>query len=755
MTPLSQNKKKQKSFKEALANPGEFLISDFAKFDRPLQLHLGFQALDAFREKHGALPRPRNDADAAEFLALAAGIKAEQKHDIELDAKVLTTLSYQARGDLCPMAAVFGGIVAQEVMKACSGKFHPIHQWLNFDSLESLPEGGLTEADCQPLGTRYDGQIVVFGRAYQERLGAQRQFLVGAGAIGCEMVKNWALIGLGVGPQGHVFITDMDTIERSNLNRQFLFRNWDVGQLKSKTAATAVVQMNPDLTGKITAFQDRVGPDTEEVFGDAFFEPLSGVTNALDNVDARKYVDRRCVYYRKPLLESGTLGTKGNTQVVLPGLTESYSSSQDPPERSIPICTLKNFPNAIEHTIQWARDLFEGLFKNQAENVNAYLTNAQFVEETLKQNGSKDVIEGLRQCLVTAKPVTFEDCIVWARLQFETLFNNTVQQLLYNFPKDSVTSSGVPFWSGAKRCPAALSFNAKDELHLNFVKSAAILHAQNYGINGIPDTQLFLTILANVMVPEFSPRQGVKIQVTEGENVAETSDEAETKVAINSLPAPSTLAGFKMNALDFEKDDDTNFHIDFIAATANLRAVNYAIATCDRHKIKGIAGKIIPAIATTTSLVTGLVCLELYKLIAGKTKIDDYKNGFVNLALPFFGFSEPIAAPKRKYNDTTWTLWDRFEVNSDITLAEFIDFFKTQHKLEVTMVSCGVSMLYGFFMPKPKTKERMGLKMSAIIETVSKKPIPPHVQSVVLEVCVNDEQGEDAEVPFVKYRVRN
>ena len=85
------------------------------------------------------------------------------------------------------------------------------------------------------------------------------------------------------------------------------------------------------------------------------------------------YMDRRCVYYRKSLLESGTLGTKGNVQVVLPHSTESYSSSQDPPEKSIPICTLKNFPNAIEHTIQWARDMFEGLFRNPAENVIQYV----------------------------------------------------------------------------------------------------------------------------------------------------------------------------------------------------------------------------------------------------------------------------------------------------------------------------------------------------------------------------------------------
>lgn len=68
-------------------------------------------------------------------------------------------------------------------------------------------------------------------------------------------------------------------------------------------------------------------------------------------------MDRRCVFYQKPLLESGTLGTKANTQVVIPFLTESYSSSQDPPEKSIPSCTVKNFPNAIEHTIQVSRSI--------------------------------------------------------------------------------------------------------------------------------------------------------------------------------------------------------------------------------------------------------------------------------------------------------------------------------------------------------------------------------------------------------------
>ncbi|KAG0169689.1 SPS-sensor component ptr3 [Apophysomyces sp. BC1034] len=743
-----------KSFKESLAAP-EFLVSDFAKFDRPMQLHLAFQALHHFAEKHQRFPKPRNEQDAAEILELTKSLTSTVEEKPELDEKLIKEVAFQSSGEVSPMVAVFGGLGAQEVLKAVSGKFNPIHQHMYLDALEALPTSvQLTEELCAPIGSRYDGQIAVFGREFQEKIANTNEFLVGAGAIGCEMLKNWAMMGLGAGANGRLIITDMDTIEKSNLNRQFLFRPSDVGNLKSETAAAAVSKMNPDLVGKISVHQDRVGPETENVYNDDFFESLSGVTNALDNVEARKYMDRRCVYYRKPLLESGTLGTKGNTQVVLPFSTESYSSSQDPPEKSIPICTLKNFPNAIEHTIQWSRDLFEGYFKQPADNVNLYLTQPNFVESTLKQGGNqKDTLETVHNYLVQDKPLSFPQCIAWARHKFEELYSNNIRQLLFNFPKDSTTSSGQMFWSGPKRAPEPIIFDVNDSIHLDFVVYAANLHAFNYGLKGETDREYFRRELENVIVPEFKPKEGVKIQVQENENIEQDNSDSLDNV-INTLPHPSTLAGFRLSPCEFEKDDDSNFHIDFITAASNLRAINYGISPADRHKTKFIAGKIIPAIATTTALVTGLVCLELYKVIDGKTNLEEYKNGFINLALPFFGFSEPIAMPLMEYNGKKFSLWDRFDIEGDITLKEFIDHFQNEETLEVTMVSSGVSMLYSFFMPKKKAEERLSMRLSKLVETVSKKPIPPHVKALIFEVCTNDSEGEDVEVPYVRVKIR-
>jgi ubiquitin-activating enzyme E1 len=766
---------KFESYAEKLEKPGELMMSDFAKFDRPPLLHLAFQAVAAYLDEKGELPMPGDVNTAKEVLALANTLDKEGilKSNFQVAERILMHFASGARACLSPMCAALGGMVGQEVLKACSGKFTPIPGFFYLDADETLPDTLIDSSLVQPTGTsRYDSQVAVFGSDMQENINNLQYFMVGAGAIGCEMLKNWALMGVGCSSKGHVYVTDMDRIEKSNLSRQFLFRNTDIDKFKSATAADAAKAMNPKLN--VTAYQEKVAQDTEHLFGDDFYDKLSGVCTALDNVEARLYVDQRCLFYRLPMMESGTLGTKGNTQVVVPHLTEHYGATRDPPEKSIPVCTLKNFPNQIQHTLQWARDWFEGAFKQSADEVNAYLSMppSQYLE-TLQPNTKTESLKLLRRTLVDERPLTFEDCVTWARLTFENLFNNQIRQLLYNFPPDQVTSSGTKFWSGSKRCPKPLVFDidAVDEdagmrNHFDFVVAAANMRAQLYGIKGRTDEDYFRQTLKDVIVPDFSPAEGVKIAANDEEaketdgNGMDTGD-AEADELWGSLPKPSELAGFRLQGIDFDKDLDEQML--FVTACSNLRAMNYQIPTEDTHRSRAIAGRIIPAIATTTALVTGLICLELYKMVGTarkKLSIDAYKNGFINLAIPFMTLSEPTAPAKTKAlvkgKEWEWTPWDSLDMSlGDITMGEFMDYFENEYNLEISMLSHGVSILYSFFANKKKVEERRGMRMTDVITSITKKEFPSNQLFIILEIIANDKDtDEEVDLPYVRFRFR-
>ena len=103
------------------------------------------------------------------------------------------------------------------------------------------------------------------------------------------------------------------------------------------------------------------------------------------------------------------------------------------------------------------------MFVKPAQSVNSYLSEPGYLENALKYSGQqKEQIEQIASFLVKDRPITFEECIVWARLQFEEKYNNTIRQLLFSLPKDAVTNSGQPFWSSPKRAPDPLTFNWGD-----------------------------------------------------------------------------------------------------------------------------------------------------------------------------------------------------------------------------------------------------------------------------------------------------
>lgn len=201
-------------------------------------------------------------------------------------------------------------------------------------------------------------------------------------------------------------------------------------------------------------------------------------------------------------------------------------------------------------------------------------------------------------------------------------------------------------------------------------------------MNPIADKKEFLEVVGKFNPPPFIPQSGVKIAITDEEAQAQDAEGAEDDtdgiVTLLKVSLAKLSNRVPLVPIDFEKDDDTNHHMEFVTSCSNLRASNYNIAPAEFMQTKQIAGRIIPALATTTSVVAGLVAIELYKIIDMKNNKDAviaerFKCGFANLALPLYAFSEPVGAPKRKYGDTEFTLWDRIEIDGPMTLQELID----------------------------------------------------------------------------------
>ena len=749
-------------YADALASPGDFLLSDFAKMERSPQLHVAFGALDAYTEKYGDAPTPGSDVDADKFIAEAEALNATRKAVDEVDKDLLRIFAKTCRGYLSPMAAMFGGIVGQEVVKACTGKFSPLFQWFYFDSVESLPET-LTEEDLAPRGDRYDGQVACFGRAAQEKILNQKIFLVGAGALGCEFLKNFACMGLSCGDRGHLAVTDDDVIEKSNLSRQFLFRDWNIGQGKSVCASNAAAVINPAL--KVRALENRVSPDTEDVFDDDFWQGLDIVVNALDNVNARLYVDSRCVYFQKPLLESGTLGTKCNTQMVIPNMTENYGASRDPPEKSAPMCTLHSFPHNIDHCLTWARSEFEGAFEKAPAEANSYLAKPDEYRSAALGNpdaSTRENVEKVAAVLLKSACATYQECVAWARGQFQEQFHDKILQLTFTFPEDAVTSTGSPFWSAPKRFPRPVIFSSSDVAHVTLIRALANLKAELGGVErpaaGVNDDAALVQMIEKVDVPAFTPKKGVKIETDPKANTAASNipegidDEAVITELLTRLDEKRASLGdaYRLNVIEFEKDDDTNFHMDAIAGLSNMRARNYDIGEVDKLKAKFIAGRIIPAIATTTAMATGLVCLELYKVLNG-AKIEAYRNTFANLALPLFAMAEPIAAKTDSFKDLKWSMWDRWVLEGDLTVQDVLDHFEAKGLIAYSM-SVGASLVYNNIFPKHK--ERLNQKLSELVQTIAKLEIPAKRRHFDIVVACEDDDGEDVDIPMVSIRFR-
>lgn len=191
--------------------------------------------------------------------------------------------------------------------------------------------------------------------------------VIGAGGLGCEIIKDLALTGFTL-----IDVIDMDTIDVSNLNRQFLFRDGDVGKSKALVACAAVAKVIGATVGKGTNAEEVTPLSTTKL--DAVITPhyckiqdksiewykqFQLVICGLDSVEARRWINATLQGLDDviiPMIDGGTEGFRGQARVIIPGESLCYECTLDmvTPKVTYPVCTIANTPRLPEHCIEWA-----------------------------------------------------------------------------------------------------------------------------------------------------------------------------------------------------------------------------------------------------------------------------------------------------------------------------------------------------------------------------------------------------------------
>ncbi|KAM7276554.1 hypothetical protein ACFE04_018420 [Oxalis oulophora] len=383
--------------------------------------------------------------------------------------------------------------------------------------------------------------------------------MVGAGGIGCELLKTLALSGFQ-----DIHIIDMDTIEVSNLNRQFLFRQSHVGLSKAKVARDAVLKFRPDIT--ITSYHANV---KDSDFNLDFFKQFTVVLNGLDNLDARRHVNRLCLAADVPLVESGTTGFLGQVTVHLKGKTECYECQPKPAPKTYPVCTITSTPSKFVHCIVWAKDLlFAKLFgdKSQGNDLNVQSS------DTSSQSG-----EGV-DVFLRGEDVDIEQ---YGRRIYDHVFGYNIEMALSNEETWKNRNKPRPIY-------------CRDVLPDKLGQQNGICQAEN------PSSVSAMTSLG------FKNMQDVW-------SLMENS-----KVFFEALKLFFVHRKQEIGNLNFDKDDQ--LAVEFVTAAANIRAASFGIPLHSLFEAKGIAGNIVHAVATTNAIVAGLIVIEAIKVLQKDTK---------------------------------------------------------------------------------------------------------------------------------------
>ncbi|KAG0664276.1 E1 ubiquitin-activating protein uba2 [Maudiozyma exigua] len=383
----------------------------------------------------------------------------------------------------------------------------------------------------------------IIGAENLKKLRSTKCLLIGAGGIGSELLKDLIMMEFG-----EIHIVDLDTIDLSNLNRQFLFRQRDIKQPKSSTAVKAVQGFN---NSKLVPYEGNIMDTTQ--FPLHWFGSFDIIFNALDNLAARRYVNKMSQFLSIPLLESGTSGFDGYMQPIIPGETECFDCTKKETPKTFPVCTIRSTPSQPIHCIVWAKNfLFSQLF---TADVSADDDSESKDWGTTDKDEIKRIKQETNELQELQKIILSGDNTLIPKI-LEKIFIHDIEKLL-----------------------------KIENLWKNRIRPTPL--KDNQTVVDLNDKNLDLSIVWSIhdQIQKFSSITNKLMKRMKNED----------------------------NHIEFDKDDEDT--LEFVATAANIRSQIFNIPMKSVFDIKQIAGNIIPAIATTNAIIAGLSALVSLRVL--------------------------------------------------------------------------------------------------------------------------------------------
>ncbi|EAY06701.1 hypothetical protein TVAG_211530 [Trichomonas vaginalis G3] len=289
--------------------------------------------------------------------------------------------------------------------------------------------------------------------------------LVGAGGIGCEIIKSLAIDGVY-----RITVVDFDTISLSNLSRQFFYSEDDIGKEKSIRLAENAMKRYPNL--QITGISGNV---LDSSFDPDFIDQFDFVFCGVDNIDARMRISQLCVITQTPFIDCASSGKHAQSVPTIPFKSACYVCSPvAAPSGPKVTCTIRSTPQTIEHCSAWSFHLFNAVFSGQGSNDVISVDNLE--PQALYDNVFVKRIEELRSKTEIWKHRVPPD-------PYPAKVTPNHEPITRPCDKWTLEESCGVFADVVSRLSPPLVFDKDDDDHLAFATAATNLQSHCFHIN--------------------------------------------------------------------------------------------------------------------------------------------------------------------------------------------------------------------------------------------------------------------------------